>query len=190
VEEFARIKSGDVVLATHTADGRPGKTVRLRCVTAPDEGQKVLLSRVGLTLPQRLRRVAEVAKCSEDFSQGNFPNKREVVSDGNAPIFDLLTIRLRHVTDDGLAQLFHELQAENLNPDHLLFLVKVDKDIRVIRVSYGNRRLNLRFGKTDVQGANAISLRVHRSVEFHIPPIGLTTPLPRQFPGLWRLAGK
>ena len=68
VEEFARIKSGDVVLATHTADGRPGKTVRLRCVTAPDEGQKVLLSRLGLALPQRLRRVDEVAKCSEDFS--------------------------------------------------------------------------------------------------------------------------
>jgi len=68
VEEFARIKSGDVVLATRTADGRPGATVRLRCVTAPDEGQKVLLSRLGLTLPQRLRRVDEVAKCSEDFS--------------------------------------------------------------------------------------------------------------------------
>jgi hypothetical protein len=68
VEEFTRIKSGDVVLATRTADGRPGKTVRLRCVTAPDEGQKVLLSRLGLTLPQRLRRVDEVAKCSEDFS--------------------------------------------------------------------------------------------------------------------------
>jgi len=68
LEEFARIKSGDVVLATRTADGRPGATVRLRCVTAPDEGQKVLLSRLGLTLPQRLRRVDEVAKCSEDFS--------------------------------------------------------------------------------------------------------------------------
>jgi hypothetical protein len=68
LEEFARVKSGDVVLTTRTADGRPGKTVRLRCVTAPDEGQKVLLSRLGLTLPQRLRRVDEVAKCSEDFS--------------------------------------------------------------------------------------------------------------------------
>jgi hypothetical protein len=54
--------------ATLRAAGRPGKTVRLRCVTAPDEGQKVLLSRLGLTLPQRLRRVDEVAKCSEDFS--------------------------------------------------------------------------------------------------------------------------
>jgi len=62
LEEFARIKSGDVVLATRTSDGRPGQTVRLRCVTAPDEGQKVLLSRLGLTLPQRLRRLDEVAQ--------------------------------------------------------------------------------------------------------------------------------
>jgi transposase len=62
LEEFARIKSGDVVLATRTADGRPGKTLRLRCVTSPDEGQKVLLSRLGLALPQRLRRFDEVAQ--------------------------------------------------------------------------------------------------------------------------------
>jgi transposase len=68
VEEFARLKSGDVVLPTRTADGRPGRTVRLRCVTSPDEGQKILLSRLGLTLPERLRRLDEVPKCSEDFS--------------------------------------------------------------------------------------------------------------------------
>ena len=57
VEEFARIKSGDVVLPTQASDGRPGRPVRLRCVTAPDEGQKVLLNRLGLTLPKRLRRL-------------------------------------------------------------------------------------------------------------------------------------
>jgi hypothetical protein len=57
VEEFARIKSGDVVLPTQTSDGRPGRPVRLRCVTAPDQGQKVLLNRLGLTLPKRLRRL-------------------------------------------------------------------------------------------------------------------------------------
>jgi hypothetical protein len=62
LEEFARLQSGDVVLPTRTADGRPGKTVRLRCVTAPDEGQKVLLSRLGLTLPQRLRRMDEITQ--------------------------------------------------------------------------------------------------------------------------------
>ncbi|MBE3098547.1 MAG: IS1634 family transposase [Planctomycetes bacterium] len=62
LEEFARIKSGDVVLATRLANGQPGKTLRLRCVTTPDEGQKVLLNRLGLTLPQRLRRVDAVAQ--------------------------------------------------------------------------------------------------------------------------------
>jgi len=62
LEEFARVKSGDVVLATRMTNGQPGKTIRLRCVTSPDDGQKVLLSRLGLTLPQRLRRVEEVAQ--------------------------------------------------------------------------------------------------------------------------------
>lgn len=62
VEEFAKIKSGDVVLPTRSSDGRPGKTVRLRCVTTPDEAQKVLLNRLGLTLPQHLRRIDEVAQ--------------------------------------------------------------------------------------------------------------------------------
>ena len=45
----------------------PARTVRLRCVTTPDEAQKVLLNRLGLSLPQRLRRLDRVAKCSEDF---------------------------------------------------------------------------------------------------------------------------
>jgi transposase len=62
VEEFARIKSGDVVLPTVTRDGRPGKTVRVRCVTTPDAAQKVLLNRLGLTLPQHLRYLEEVAQ--------------------------------------------------------------------------------------------------------------------------------
>jgi hypothetical protein len=62
VEEFAKIKSGDVVLPTVTRDGRPGKTVRVRCVTTPDAAQKVLLHRLGLILPQRLRYLEEVAQ--------------------------------------------------------------------------------------------------------------------------------
>jgi len=41
-------------------DEREGKTVRLRCVTTPDEAQKVLLNRLGLTIPQRLRYIEEV----------------------------------------------------------------------------------------------------------------------------------
>ena len=60
VEEFPKIKSGDVVLPTRTADGQAGKTVRVRCVTTPDPAQKVLLNRLGLTVPQRLRYLEEV----------------------------------------------------------------------------------------------------------------------------------
>jgi transposase len=65
--ELAKIKSGDVVLpARRPADPRsgdqaspPDRLIRLRCVTAPDEAQQVLLHRLGLTLPQRLRRIDE-----------------------------------------------------------------------------------------------------------------------------------
>ena len=61
LEEFAKIKSGDVVLPARMADGSR-RTIRLRCVTSPDEAQKVLLNRLGLTLPQRLRRIDEIAQ--------------------------------------------------------------------------------------------------------------------------------
>jgi transposase len=61
IEEFAKIKSGDVVLPATRRDGT-AKTVRLRCVTTPDEAQKVLLHRLDLTLPQRLRRIEEMSE--------------------------------------------------------------------------------------------------------------------------------
>lgn len=57
--ELAKIKSGDVVLPTRSANGGPGQTVRLRCVTTPDAAQQVLLNRLGVTLPNRLRRFDE-----------------------------------------------------------------------------------------------------------------------------------
>jgi transposase len=60
LEEFAKIKSGDVVLPARSNNGQTRKTIRLRCVTTPDAAQKVLLNRLGLTLPQRLRRIDEV----------------------------------------------------------------------------------------------------------------------------------
>jgi hypothetical protein len=60
LEELAKIKSGDVVLPTRTKQGRDNGTIRLRCVTEPDEAQKVLLHRLGVTLPQRLRRIDEI----------------------------------------------------------------------------------------------------------------------------------
>ena len=62
LEEFARIKSGDVVLPARTRDAQISKMVRLRCVTTPDEAQKVLLNRLGLTLPQRLRRIDQIVQ--------------------------------------------------------------------------------------------------------------------------------
>jgi transposase len=55
VEELAKIKSGDVLLPTVARDGRLSRTLRLRCVTEPDEAQKILLHRLGVTLPRRLR---------------------------------------------------------------------------------------------------------------------------------------
>jgi transposase len=57
LEEFAKIKSGDVVLQAQSQYGGPSRTIRLRCVPEPDAAQKVLLSRLGLTLPKRLRRL-------------------------------------------------------------------------------------------------------------------------------------
>ncbi len=60
--ELARIKSGDVVQPTRGRAGQPDKRIRLRCVTAADGAQKVLLNRLGLTLPQRLRRIDELVQ--------------------------------------------------------------------------------------------------------------------------------
>jgi transposase len=61
IEDLAKIKSGDVVLAARSSSG-PERPIRLRCVTTPDKAQKVLLNRLGLTLPQRLRRIDEVTQ--------------------------------------------------------------------------------------------------------------------------------
>lgn len=61
LDELAKIKSGDVVLPARDATGQR-RTIRLRCVTEPDPAQKVLLARLGLTLPRRLRRLEEVTK--------------------------------------------------------------------------------------------------------------------------------
>jgi len=62
LEELAKIKSGDVLLPTVTQQGQPAKTIRLRCVTQPDPAQKVLLNRLGIQLPRRLRRFDEVVQ--------------------------------------------------------------------------------------------------------------------------------
>jgi transposase len=59
IHDLAKIKSGDVVLPAKTKQG-VAKTIRLRCVTEPDAAQAVLLHRLGLTLPRRLRRLDDV----------------------------------------------------------------------------------------------------------------------------------
>jgi transposase len=59
IEELAKIKSGDVVLPAEPRGGRPARTVRLRCVTEPDAAQKVLLHRLGIDLPRRLRHLED-----------------------------------------------------------------------------------------------------------------------------------
>jgi transposase len=50
LEELARIQSHDVVLPTATHG-----QIRLRCVTQPDAAQAVLLDRLGVALPKRMR---------------------------------------------------------------------------------------------------------------------------------------
>ena len=60
LDEIAKIKSGDVVLPVQKRSGSPWATVRLRCVMTPDKPQQVLLQRLGLKLPTRLRRIDEV----------------------------------------------------------------------------------------------------------------------------------
>ena len=62
LEEFAKIKSGDVLLPTLTKPGQANGTIRLRCVVTPDKPQQALLQRLGLKLPRRLRRIDEVPR--------------------------------------------------------------------------------------------------------------------------------
>jgi transposase len=61
LEELARITSTDVVLPT-----RDGRQVRLRCVVRPDRAQSILLDRLGLQLPQRLRLPCGLANPTPD----------------------------------------------------------------------------------------------------------------------------
>lgn len=55
LEEFERIRCTDVVLPLAQ---EPARELRLRCVVRPDKAQALLLQRLGLRLPERLR-VAE-----------------------------------------------------------------------------------------------------------------------------------
>jgi transposase len=56
MEELSTIKSADVLLPTRQSDGSDGTTLVIRCVTRPDEHQEVLLDRLGIELPNHLKR--------------------------------------------------------------------------------------------------------------------------------------
>jgi transposase len=62
IDEVAKIKSGDVSLRARSPQGGPERQIKLRCVTEPDEAQAVLLHRLGLSLPRRLRRIDELVQ--------------------------------------------------------------------------------------------------------------------------------
>jgi hypothetical protein len=55
LDEVSKIKCADVVLPATSADGTSPREIRLRCVTELDAEQQLLLGRLGLDLPRRLR---------------------------------------------------------------------------------------------------------------------------------------
>jgi len=57
IESFSQIKSGDVTLRARRQSSGPERQITLRCVAEPEEPQSVLLQRLGLELPRRLRRL-------------------------------------------------------------------------------------------------------------------------------------
>jgi len=59
LEEFGHIQSVDVVLPTLT---NPPRELTIRCVVRPDPSQAILLDRLGIQLPRRLRKTPLVAK--------------------------------------------------------------------------------------------------------------------------------
>ncbi len=59
LNELARIRNSDVVLPL--ADG-PGRELRLRCIVRPDRTPALLLDRLGLRLPERLRIPPRIAR--------------------------------------------------------------------------------------------------------------------------------
>jgi hypothetical protein len=56
MEELRTIQSGEVMLPVRGADGTAGETLVIRCVTQPEQHTKILLNRLGLHLPNHLKR--------------------------------------------------------------------------------------------------------------------------------------
>ena len=66
LDEFSKIKSSDIMLPIRI-EADETRELCLRCVTEPDAEQKLLLHRLGLTLPKRLGSHFATKDCSEDF---------------------------------------------------------------------------------------------------------------------------
>ena len=62
MEELGNIHSGDVMLPTTT-----GERIRLRSIVTPEKAQKIILQRLGIDLPRRMRIPDFVSECSGDF---------------------------------------------------------------------------------------------------------------------------
>ena len=66
LDEFSKIKSSDIMLPIRI-EADETRELCLRCVTEPDAEQKLLLHRLGLTLPKRRGSHFATKDCSEDF---------------------------------------------------------------------------------------------------------------------------
>ena len=62
MEELGNIHSGDIMLPTTT-----GERIRLRSIVTPEKAQKLILQRLGIDVPRRMRIPDFVSKCSGDF---------------------------------------------------------------------------------------------------------------------------
>ena len=82
LQELAAITSTDVILPTAS----PGRELRLRCVVRPDRAQAVLLERLGLRLPERLRMPTAARQISANPGQsGQISGQAWVGSSGGGP---------------------------------------------------------------------------------------------------------
>ena len=62
LEELGHISSGDIVLPTTTSE-----RIRLRSIVKPEKAQQIILERLGIRLPRRMRIPELTPKCSANF---------------------------------------------------------------------------------------------------------------------------
>ena len=67
LDEISKIKSGDVVLPIKDAKTGQMRDLSVRCITEPDQAQKLMFNRLGVQMPKRLGSRMQNPKCSEDF---------------------------------------------------------------------------------------------------------------------------